>query len=100
MPNTIDEKDCILSGDQYGNGIAVNEYNGSYSLVMVQQTDSGEIFMRWVYPAKGKQGPGEKVLPWKISIGESRADAVATLKLLINMVSGVEVSPDDDGLPF
>ena len=93
---SIEESKFVRVNEQYGDGVAVDTYNGEISLVSAKQNaDTGDIWMEWVYPAKradGKSVPGEKMLPWKIRLG-SREQALTILVKLagilgVNLVVG------------
>ena len=100
MP-TIEESKFVRVNEQYGDGIAVDTYNGEISLVAAKQnSDTGEIWMEWTFPAKrsdGKSVPGEKMLPWKIRLG-SREQALTTLVKLAGIL-GVKLVVDKNADP-
>jgi len=85
-----------FENSQYGDGVMLERYKGTYSIVAAKKTQSDKIYMQWVYlPKKGKNaGPSDKILPWKIKLGDNREEAISTLKWLIQNIG------EDDSTPF
>ena len=86
---------------KYGEGVLLDEYNGSWSIVSAREGKDGKVYMEWMYPQKrgeGAKGPMEKSLPWKISFG-SKEEMVATLRNILNKLSD-EKADTSDGVPF
>jgi len=87
--------------NQYHEGIEIDEYNGTISLVKANRADDGKVWKKWCYPqGRGKgAGPIEKSLPWKIELG-SRQQAVELLQKLLQAISGGmyddQIPPPDD----
>jgi len=64
MPS-IKEEDFFKVSGEYGSGVAINEYGGTYSLITAKQNDAG-IWGDWSYPQRrveGKNIPAEKAIP-------------------------------------
>ena len=80
---------------QYGEGILVDEYHGSWSLVSARQSNEGKTFMQWCYPQKrdGSKGPMDKSFPWKIKIGNSKEAAANRLRELALIIEGADGEP-------
>jgi len=102
MPS-IDEKMFLETNEKYGDGVAINVYNNEISIVAAKKTEGGEIYMEWGYPQKrqdGKNVPGQKGIPWKISLGV-KEDAVHKLERLLNIVErvGKSAPPAPTGTP-
>jgi hypothetical protein len=90
-------------GNQYNEGISLDEYNGVISLVLAQEGEDGTIYKRWCFPqVKGKK-PGAKALPWRIALGKPQ-EAVKVLQYFIDAIrdgAGMPVPEDQDGdIPF
>ena len=98
-----------LPGNQYGEVIVIEEYQGVYGLVLSKKGDKGgTVFKKWCFP-EFKKEPGKKAVPWKLPLG-NRDDAVKVIRALaaafgIGAPVGQGTAPqvsddDDDGIPF
>ncbi|MBT3368278.1 MAG: hypothetical protein HN416_14085 [Nitrospina sp.] len=90
---------------QYGEGVMLDEYNGSISLVSARKKED-QVYMEWCYPqAKdGSRKPIEKSLPWKITLGD-REGAIKALRFFLRELGASEPgdpAPDgsDENTPF
>ena len=83
------EKFIALAKSEYNEGVLLNEYKGSYSLVVAKKKGE-EVYMEWCFPQKrdGSKEPMDKSLPWKVKIGDSKEEAIAMLKQLMNSLTG------------
>ena len=83
------EKFIALAKSEYNEGVLLNEYKGSYSLVVAKKKGD-EVYMEWCFPQKrdGSKEPMDKSLPWKVKIGDSKEEAFEMLKQLINSLTG------------
>ena len=79
----------------YGEGIVLQEYNGEWSLVNANRGEQDVVYLRWAYPqGRGKNaGPIEKSLPWKITIGKDKAQAIETLTWFLRALKGGDKEP-------
>jgi hypothetical protein len=73
---------------EYGEGVELDEYNGTWSLVSARMGKDNKVYKEWVYPqARTEKGepnrPIDKCLPWKISLGDSRDEAVKFLEAVL-----------------
>ena len=100
-----DDTFYAAEGSQYGEGIMLNEYNGSFSLVSARKKED-KIYMEWVYPQKrdGSRQPMEKSLPWKITLGDKEA-AIQALRFFLKELGATDPGdPAPDGsnaeIPF
>jgi hypothetical protein len=66
---------------EYGDGVILNEYNGTFSIVAAKKGKDGKPYMQWGFPQGKDRLPREKPLPIKINLGDRNA-ATATLKAL------------------
>ena len=87
--------------DQYNQGIELEEYDGTYSLVLAQKGNDENVYKKWCFP-EYKKKPIDKSVPWKIPLGNSEAEAIETLQYFIELLGGgpqddVDMDPD---LPF
>jgi len=87
----------IITNEQYGEGCAVEEYQGTYSLVkMKRKTDGGEK-TEWCFTQRWDENEGGSVpgksLPWKITLGESPK---AAAKVLRQLADEIDPSGGDD----
>ena len=90
--------------DNYGGGILLDEYNGTYSLVNAKQTEAGEIYKEWVFPSRydketKKHKAISKSVPWKLTIGDSPEEAIETLRYFIALLGDGTSAPEYSGPP-
>ena len=92
-------------GSQYGEGIIMDEYNGSISLVSARKKED-KVYMEWCYPQArdGSRKPIEKSLPWKITLGDREA-AIKAMRFFLAELGATEPGdPATDGsdkdIPF
>ena len=72
---------------EYGEGILLQEYNGTISLVSAAESkNGGTVFMKWVFPQGKNRQPIEKAIPMKIDLGSPR-EAVNVLKHFLRQLS-------------
>jgi hypothetical protein len=82
---------------QYHEGLMLDEYNGTFSLVSVNKGKDGKVYMKWGYPQKfGEKVPIDKSLPWKVTLG-NQEQALKTLRYFVALLGG---EPDGDMVPF
>ena len=79
----IDEQSFLVTNAKYGDGIAIDEYDGKISIVAAQQGRDDQIYARWVFPQTKDRTPTDKAIPLKITIGNDKADAINTLEVLL-----------------
>jgi len=97
----------IETNEQYHRGFALDDYQGTVSLVGTEQGKDGKIYMQWVYPQRtkdGTRGPGEKSIPLKIELG-THGQAVNRLETILAALRGGvaadgKAADDDPGIPF
>ena len=85
---------------QYGDGIMVDEYNGTISLISARTGKDGNDYKTWCYPQKWdgeKNHPNRQAVPWKIKIGGDKKSAVLMLGRLAKLVDAMG---DDEDDPF
>lgn len=103
----INDEMFILTNDKYGEGIAVDYYQNEVSLMRAKMNkDTGDIWPEWVFPQRrqdGKNVPGEKALPWKLTLGV-REDAIRKMETLLKIIEmggkGADGGEDNGDLPF
>ena len=64
MP-ALKPENFILINEMYGDGIAVDVYNGDYSVVAARKNKEGVIWAEWCFPQKYEDGqhiPGNKAI--------------------------------------
>jgi hypothetical protein len=54
---------------QYDDGVALNEYNGKWSLALARD-DDGITRLKWGRIQTGKDKYADKAMPWKVELGE------------------------------
>lgn len=96
----MDDNFIKLDGSEYGEGVGVEEYNGTISLVLSQLGENGNVYKRWCYPQVGKKGenkPLDKAIPWKISIGNDKRSAIIMLGRLGKIIEDMGAEDDPFG---
>ena len=90
-------------------GVELENYNGTWSLVQARQSNEGKVYKDWAYPqARTEKGepnrPIEKCLPWKITLADTAKGAIEMLHAIAQALgeeSGVPAGDDDgDSIPF
>lgn len=78
-----------LKDSEYGEGIMLDEYQGSWSLVSANKKKD-TIYLQWVFPQKrdGSKKPMDKALPWKVKIGKDKEEAIQTLTYMLGLLGG------------
>ena len=81
---------------KYGEGIVVDVYNGTISIVAAQTGKDDNAYMKWCYPQTGtfeERKPLDRAVPWKITLGESMQDAIDMLGELASIIKGMGDDP-------
>ena len=92
----------LETDDQYGSGIQLEEYNGKWSLCNARMGDDDKVWKDWCFPIRDRK-PTQKSVPWKITLGSSKEEAVETLRHFIALLStetGAGHDNTDDNIPF
>jgi len=74
------------TNEQYGNGIILEFYKDSYSLVRGYEMQDGTQRKRWGFPEKNKE-PSAKAIPWKLELGNAK-EAVEALEFFLRQLRG------------
>ena len=82
----------VIEVNQY-DGIVINEYSGNYSLNAVKKGSNEVWYKVWVFLSKWDKAAGGAVADDKkrvmsVRIGDSSAEAVQTLRALIDALVG------------
>ena len=81
----------------YDMGVLLDEYDGKYNLVEARPRKDGDGY--WIRWCKVETRERELTLPKGIKIGNSRQEAIETLKHFVNLLeSGGD--KDEDDVPF
>ena len=78
MPS-IREEMFFETNEEYHRGVAIDEYNGKFTLVPARESDSG-IWAEWGYPQKrvdGQNEPGPTAIP--MGLGRMEKDQLVAL---------------------
>ena len=81
-----------LKDSSYGDGIVVDVYNGTISIVAAQTGKDDNAYMKWCHPQVGtfeERRPHDKAVPWKITLGENMQDAIDMLGALAGIIKGL-----------
>ena len=94
-----------LENDDYGKGLLLQEYQGSYFLISASRGKDGAVYKRWGFPSGKDKLPIDQVLPWQVKIGEDRAEAIEMLTYFLSQLGssdtpGATMSPESDDIPF
>jgi len=89
------DKPYIEIGGEYHDCVILNEYKGELSLCS-GNARGDDVFMRWCFPQAKDREPGKKSIPWKVTIGESKEQAIETLKWAIAQLGGGEEEAPQD----
>ena len=107
----MEDKFIKIKGDEYGRGVTIQEYKGTYSLVSSKETKDGKVYSDWAFPQTKDRTPGEKAWPVKVKLGNSASESMEMLQLLLaafkapdksKQYSEQPAAPDDPNpdLPF
>ena len=77
------EKFIALKDSKYNEGVQLEEYNGSFSLVTARKGDDDKVYLKWGFPQSKDRKPIEKSIPWKVTIGNDITEAIQMLELFI-----------------
>jgi len=92
----------VETDEQYHNGVAIEEYEGKYSIVRANKGKDGQVYSKWGYP-QYKKAPIETAIPWKIELG-NKDQAISILQTMLTELGwrlGTNFEPvDDSGIPF
>ena len=87
-----------IPNDKYGQGILLNEYNETFSLVSARKPKEGDgtVYMEWCYPQRDRK-PLEKngelvTVPFKVSLGNQR-QAIEVLKYFLKQLTNNDEPP-------
>jgi len=79
----MDKPYVELPNSKYHDAVILDEYNGKIGLCSGNTGSDDKVYMRWCYPQVKDKKPGEKSIPWKITIGETKEQAIATLEFFL-----------------
>ena len=71
----------------YHEGACLDFYNDQWSIAACREDDGGTPHGRWAFP-QIKDQPGSKAIPVKVTIGQSKDEAIATLERFIRHLKG------------
>ncbi len=86
-------------------GVLLNCYKESYSIIQAGKTPNGDVYMQWCFPKKKDGEPTDRPLPMMVNLG-NEYDAKRFLKKLLAVFEKGEVpdghimSPGSDEIPF
>jgi len=91
----------IITDEQWNQGIHLDEYNGTFSLISAKQKEDGRVFDDWCKVRKGQDAYTEKDLPMGVRLGD-KEQAVEVLKQFIKALEGGGGQPEkeNDDIPF
>ena len=97
-------KHFIETDYQYHNGIAIEEYEGKYSIARANRGKDGSVYVKWGFPQGKDRNPIEKSIPWKVELGDKQEAIQILNELLIELDAPndpVNAPPEDpDLIPF
>lgn len=82
------QESFIETDAEYHNGVAIDRYKGTYSLVKARVGGGNDtVYAQWGYPQRaGKKEPGPVAIPWQIALGSSREEVISLLHRLLKHV--------------
>lgn len=75
------EIDKKIDSSQYGDGVKLQDYKGTFFVIATKYNSEGEVFMQWAFPQVNRK-PTEKAIPFKVSLG-TKKEAIETLELFV-----------------
>lgn len=68
---------------KYGDGVMLNKYGDTYSIVAGQESQNGgTVYKRWAFPQGKDKKPLEKAVPMGVRLG-SRTQAIGILRAML-----------------
>jgi len=68
-------------------GVAVSRYKDKYSIISVRPSESGLFYSQWARYRTGKDKYMDKDIPIRTALGESKEEAIETLRKLASLVN-------------
>lgn len=83
----MDDKVFIENPESaYHEGIMIDKYRGTWSIIAARKSKNDKVYMMWGYPQKGKERePLERAVPWGVKLG-NRKQAIAILERFLDVV--------------
>jgi len=95
----MEDKFIKIKGDEYGRGVTIQEYKGTYSLVSSKETKDGKVYSDWAFPQTKDRTPGEKAWPVKVKLGNSASESMEMLQLLLAAFKSPDSSKQQQAAP-
>jgi len=99
---SISENTFTVTNEKYNEGLALDEYNGTYSIISCQKAQDGKLWPKWMRMQLGKDKWSDKSSPIKVLVGATKEDAIANLTMIIEAIrcgTGAQNLLTDD-IPF
>lgn len=91
------------SESEYKDGVMVNEYGNTVSLVAARESQNGNVYKDWCFPQDKDRKPKEKSVPFGVRLGTKRN----AIEMLLQAAEALgwkrgdaSPTPDDDDIPF
>lgn len=76
------EIDKKIDSSQYGEGVKLQDYKGTFSVIATNYNAEGEAYMKWAFPQINRK-PTEKAIPFKVSLG-TKEEAIEILESFVS----------------
>lgn len=90
------ESTYVETNEKYHRGLALDDYNGVWSIVGANKGADGKTYLLWVFPQVKDRKPSEKSVPLKIELGDQH-DAIKRLEAMLAFLKGKAGVQDDYG---
>lgn len=90
------------SESQYNDGVMVNEYGDTVSLVSAREGKNGQIYKDWCFPQDKDRKPKERSIPMGVRLGTKKNAVAMLLQALaaLGYNAGQPAPEDSDESPF
>lgn len=96
--NPMVDHTFIMINPEYNDGVAINEYKGTLSIVAVRSVgDDKRKFMRFCKPETGKNKFADSRIPMGSRLGNTREKAA---NVLLELAKKLMEAPAGDDTPF
>jgi len=76
-----------LPDSKWNEGVMLQKYGDTYSVISANTGQDGKNYMRWCFPQGKDREPIDKSIPWKIGLG-NRLAAIGILRQMLEALEG------------
>ena len=77
-----------IKSSKWDDCLQLNEYGGKISLCAAREGKDGTVWKDWAFPQDKDRKPRAKAIPVKVLLGNSKDEAIATLRALLAGLDG------------